>query len=84
MAMKKSSGPARPADLLRKPANPVQKKSTAPGKSASAAPTSDAGDDACTCGAEVGKQLEALGAGTPAAKPAEKGPGKEYEDRPKG
>jgi hypothetical protein len=81
MVMKKSSGPARPADLLRKPANPVQKKSTAQ-KSSESAPPADDGE--CTCGAEVGKQLEALGANTPAAKPAEKGPGKEYEDRPKG
>lgn len=81
MAMKKSPGPARPADLLRKPANPVQKKSPPKGKSASPAPA-DEGE--CTCGAEVGKQLEAAGAGAPAGKPAEKGPGKEYEERPKG
>jgi hypothetical protein len=84
MAMKKSPGPARPADLLRKPANPVQKSASAKGKSTSTAPASSADDGECTCGAEVGKQLEALGAGTPPAKPADKGPGKEYEDRPKG
>lgn len=66
MAMNKTPGPSKPADLLRKPAAPVSKKTAgktgAPAKSGSAQ-ASDSGD--CTCGAEIGKQLESMGAPAP-------------------
>ncbi len=60
MALKKSGGPSSPADLMRKPAAPITNSRKA-GGSKKSAEAEDTGE--CTCGQEIGKQLEALEAG---------------------
>lgn len=64
--LKKSTGPAKPADLLRKNDNPLARAQSAKTAKAAKSGASDAAEPAaedgdCTCGAEVGKKLEALG-----------------------
>lgn len=73
MALKKSPGPGKPADLIRKPAPPVSRKKASSEKSAATSSGgAGASDEGCTCGAEVGKQLEALEAADAPQKKAEK------------
>lgn len=88
MAMKKSPGPSKPADLLRKSTPPVasgsRRKSAEPTGAATSAKSSPDETDACTCGAEVGKQLERLEASSGAPAKETKASTEVYEERKQG
>lgn len=72
--LKRSAGPSKPSDLTTQHRPPVSAKKAAASKQAAQmgkaeekpAASAPADEGECTCGAEVGKQLEKLGVGASA------------------